>query len=258
MVEQRYRKPQVVSSSLTVGSGGKFMIRSRLTKRMEQKTKKNLALSVLGIILIVFFVFRFGTTLLVNFSLFLSGSQNKTETKAQDSSFIAPPVLDSFPEATASANIIISGIASKNQTIDLYINDDLTDTVKAGDNGRFSFKETIKPGESTIKVKAVVNEKESDFSNSIITAFKNAPPSLNITSPSDGQSFSKDQNTIDIRGTTDSDVKVTVNGFWSITDSSGNFFYNFPLQTGENKIKIEATDLAGNKNEKEIKVTYSP
>jgi hypothetical protein len=225
---------------------------------MEQKTKKNLALSVLGIVLIILLVFKLGIPLLVNLSLFLSGSQGNVETKVQDSSFIAPPILDSFPEATASADTVITGIASKNQTINLYINDSLIDTVKAENDGRFSFKETIEPGENTIKAKIVTGNKESGFSNTIIIAFKNAPPSLNVSSPADGQSFSKDQNIADIRGTTDADVKVTINGFWAITDNNGAFSYNFPLQNGENKIKIAAIDLAGNKKELEIKINYSP
>jgi hypothetical protein len=233
------------------------MVRSRLSKRLERKSEKNLTLSILGIILVVFLVFKFGIPTLVSLSLFLSGSGSKNETVNQNSSFIAPPVLDSFPEATSSANIIISGIASKNQTINLYINDNLADTVKAGDNGKFSFKEIVKTGENIIKAKAVINKIESSFSNTIITAFKSAPPSLNISSPSDGQSFSKDQNTIDIRGTTDAEVKVTVNGFWAITDSNGNFEYTLNLQNGDNTIKISATDQAGNRNEKELKVTYS-
>lgn len=225
---------------------------------MESKTKKNLILSILGIFLIMLFVFKFGIPLLVNLSLFLSGSQNKEETKIENSSFIAPPILDSFPQATASADIIISGIASKKQTINLYINGELIATAKSGDDGKFSFKETIMTGENTIKAKAIVNGKESDFSNTIVTAFKNAPPSLNVNSPTDGQTFSKDQNITDVKGTTDIDIKVTVNGFWAITDSSGNFSYRLPLRNGENKIKIVAIDSAGNKNEKEIKVTYSP
>lgn len=233
------------------------MARSRLTRRTEQKTKKNLVLSVLGIILIVLLAFKFGIPFLINISLFLSGSQNKEEVKIQNSSFIAPPVLNSFPQATSSANIIISGIASKKQTINLYINDELIDTVDANDDGRFSFKETIKTGESTIKAKTIVDEKESEFSNTIVTSFKSAPPSLSISSPSDNQSFSKDQTIAEIKGTTDPDVKVTVNGFWAITDSNGLFSYKLTLQNGENKIRIIATDIAGNKTEREIKVTFS-
>ena len=194
---------------------------------------------------------------MANLSIFLSGSQN-TETKIQNAVFIAPPVLDFFPEATASANITVSGIASKKQTVNLYINDELTNTAGADNNGKFVFKEVLNPGENTVKTKAVVNNKESDFSNILTISFKNAPPSLNITSPSDNQSFSKDQNTAVIKGTTDADVKVIVNGFWAIVDDSGNFSYTLSLQNGDNHIKIVATDPAGNKNEKEVKVNYSP
>ncbi len=234
------------------------MGRSRLSRRMEQKTKKNLLLSVLGIILVILLIFKFGIPLLINLSLLLSGSKtNQEQSQNHDPSFIAPPILDPFPEATSSANIIVSGIASKDETISLYINDSLIDSAKTKDNGTFSFKETITAGESTIKAKAIAGNKESEFSSALTTSFKSAPPSLKISSPSNGQSFSKDQNVTEVKGTTDSDVKVTVNGFWAISDDQGNFSYRLPLQNGENKIKIVAADTAGNKTEKEIKVNYS-
>lgn len=234
------------------------MLRSRLNRRKEQKIKKSLILSILGTLVIIFLVFKFGIPFLVNLSFFLSNSKNKEEIKIQNQTFIAPPILDSFLSATSSADIVISGVSAKDQTVNLYINDDLVNSVKSENDGKFVFKETIKPGENTVKTKAVVNGKESDFSNTITVIFKNAPPSLSIASPSDGQSFSKDQNVAGVKGTTDPDVKVTVNDFWAIADSNGNFSYNLPLQNGENRVKIVAVDVAGNKAEKEIKVTYSP
>jgi len=204
-------------------------------------------------------MFKLGIPLLINISLFLSGAKGSQEqSQNYDPSFIAPPILNPFPQATSSANIIIAGIASKDQTISLYINDNLVDSMKTKDDGAFSFKETIKPGENTIKAKATVENRESDFSNALTTSLKSSPPFLKIISPSDGQSFSKDQNITEIKGTTDSDVRITINGFWAIADGSGNFSYRLPLQNGENKIKIIAEDIAGNKKELEIKVTYSP
>ncbi|MDO8660111.1 MAG: hypothetical protein Q7K54_05985 [Candidatus Parcubacteria bacterium] len=234
------------------------MVRSRLSRKVEERIKRNLILNILGIILVILLIFKFGIPLLINISLFLSGSKGNQESQKQDQSFIAPPILDPFPIATSSANIVISGIASKNQTINLYINDNLTDTAKTKDNGTFSFEQTISTEENIIKTKVVQGNRESEFSNSITTAFKTAPPSLKINSPSDGQSFSKDQNIAEVKGATDAEVKITVNSFWAITDDNGNFSYNLPLQSGENKIKILATDMAGNKTEKELKVTYSP
>lgn len=235
------------------------MTRSRLSRRMENKTKKNLALSLLGIILVIFVAFRLGIPFLVNLSLFLSGSKgNQEQSQNQNPSFIAPPILDSLPQATSSANVVISGAALKNQTINLYINNELIDSIKTKDNGKFKFEETIKPGENIIKAKAVINDKESEFSQSLTINLKNTPPSLTITSPSNDQTFSKDQSATEIKGTTDGDATVTVNGFRAITDTNGNFSYRLPLQNGENKIAVIAIDIAGNKTEREIKVTYSP
>lgn len=235
------------------------MVRSRLSRRFEQKTKKNLILSVLGIIIVILLAFKLGVPFLVNLSLFLSGSKNNQEqSKIQAPTFIAPPILNLLPQATSSANIIITGMGSKNQTIKLYINGNLIDSIATKDDGSFLFKETITPGDNVIKAKTIMQGKESDFSDPITTILKSAPPALNVNSPSDGQSFSKDQNMANVKGTTDADVKVTVNGFWAITDSNGNFSYNLPLQNGDNVIKIAAVDMAGNKTEKEIKISYSP
>lgn len=235
------------------------MARSRLSRRMVEKSKKNLLLSILGIIIVTLAIFKFGIPLIINLSVFLSGLRNNQEQSLRhDPSFISPPIVNSLPEATSSATVVISGVASKDQTIELYINDDLINKTQTEENGSFSFEEKIKPGENTIKVKAIVEKKESEFSNPLTISFKSAPPSLNISSPSDGQSFSKDQNTVDVKGTTDTDVKITVNGFWAITYNNGSFSYSLPLQNGENKIKIVATDIAGNSIEKELRVTYSP
>lgn len=225
---------------------------------MERKTKKNLFLSVLGIVLVLLLVFKFGLPLLINLSLFLSGSKGSAEqSENKNPSFIAPPIFNSTPTATSSANILISGIASKDQTISLYVNNDLVDETKTKDDGSFSFEPTLRSGENSIKAKAVMKDKESEFSQILTIIFKSAPPSLNVTAPTDGQSFGKDQSTVDVQGTSDPDVKITVNNFWAITDSDGSFSYKLPLKNGENKIKIIATDIAGNKTEKEIKVTFS-
>lgn len=225
---------------------------------MERKTKKNLILSVLGIILVLLLVFKFGLPLLINLSLFLSGSKGSLEqSESKNPSFIAPPIFNSTSTATSSARIAISGVASKDQTISLYVNTDLVDEAKTEDDGSFSFEPTLRPGENTIKAKAIMKDKESEFSQTITIIFKSAPPSLNIKAPTDGQSFGSDQNIADVQGSTDPDVKITVNGFWAITDSDGSFSYSLPLQNGENKIKITATDIAENKTEKEIKVTFS-
>jgi len=232
---------------------------SRLSRRLERQSRKNLFLSVVGIIAVLVLLVRFGIPLLVNFSLFLSGQKKPDESsKSAGTAYLSPPVLDQRANATNSAEFIITGTAVKDEKIDLYVNDSLSDKKEAEDNGNFSFKVTLESGDNKIKAKAKKDGKESDFSNELEVTYKNGPPGLSVSSPTDGQKFEKDQNTIQVLGKTDSGVRITVNGFWAVIGENNNFSYSLLLQNGDNIIKIEAVDQAGNKTEKEIKVTYSP
>ena len=178
-----------------------------------------------------------------------------------ETNYVAPPILNPLVSATNSAQIIISGKAFKDQTINLYINNSQTDQIQTDKNGVFVFTETLKSGDNQIKAKAENNGKQSDFSNVFDVVLKNSAPTLDISTPSDGQRFDKNSigsgNSISVSGKTDQGVSVTVNGFWAVVDDSNNFSYTLPLQNGDNQIKIIAIDQAGNKTEKDIKVNYS-
>ena len=233
--------------------------RSRLTLRTERKTRKTIFLTSLGILIILILLIKFGINLLVGFSVFLAGTKNQTSTNAKSSgdTFIAAPVLNPLPNATNSATIVISGKSQSGKTIKLFINNDMKDTAQSDNNGNFSFNETLSAGDNLIEAKTAQNNNTSDFSNSFTVSFKNSAPSLTVDSPSDGQSFSKDQNSVNVTGKTDANVSVTVNGFWAIINESNSYSYNLPLQNGDNQIKVIAVDSAGNKTEKDLKVTYS-
>lgn len=231
---------------------------SRLSRRLENQSRKNLFLSVIGITVVLLLLVKFGIPLLVNFSLFLSGQKTDEASKNESSLYLGPPVLNQTANATNSAEFIITGTASKNEVINLYVNGSLSEKKETEDNGNFSFKIALQTGDNKIKARAKKDDRESDFSNELEVTYKNAPPSLSVDSPTDGQKFEKDQNTAQVLGKTDSNVRITVNGFWAVIDENNNFSYNLPLQNGDNTIKIVAQDQAGNKTEKEIKVTYSP
>lgn len=236
------------------------MNRSRLSKRLEKQSIKNLFLSILGIIIIVVLLIKFGVPLLVNFSLFISGDRNDQNSQVnKKASFVPAPILSTRDVATNSAQVRIDGSSLSNQTIVLYVNGSLGDKVPTSNNGRFSSIITLIPEENIIKARAITSDgAESDLSERLIIIFKNKAPTLEIILPSDGQSFSKDQNTVEVKGKTDPQVRVTVNSFWAIIDEDNNFSYTLTLKDGENEIKIIADDQAGNKTEKTIRVTYSP
>lgn len=235
------------------------MRRSRLSKNTEKNTKKTISLSILGIIIVLFLLFKFGIGLIINFSLFLSGPKDQQGLISQNTvNYIAPPLLNPLPTATNSAHLIISGKSAKEITIELFINDEKVDEEISDNNGNFSFSQNLKSGDNQIKARALYKDKKSDFSNTLNITYSNSAPNLEINSPQDGQQFKKDQNSVNVTGKTDQGVFITVNGFWAVIGDNNNFSYVLPLQNGDNDIKIVATDQAGNNTEKNIKVNYSP
>lgn len=233
------------------------MKRSRLNRRLEKQTKRNLILSLFGIVVILFLLVKLGIPALANLGLFISGFKSSNQLKTDNSSFIESPILDPLPTATNSAQIVISGKGIKKSRIEFFVNNNLKDTVDIDENGNFRFNYDLANGDNAIKTRTFRDNKTSDFSPISVVSFKNSAPSLTIDSPSDGQKFSKDQNDISVTGKTDPSVSVTVNGFWAIVDENNVYTYTLPLKDGDNDIKVIAIDQAGNKTEKDIKVNYS-
>jgi len=233
------------------------MSNSRISRRELRQSKKKLIYSLAGIVFILFLLFKFGIPLLIKFSIFISGTKQDTTQMADQPSFIAPPILNPYVSATNSAQITISGNATSKQTVKLYVNDQGVDIKETNVDGSFSFDNvTLTTGENTIKAKVEKDNKTSDFSNELIISYKNKAPSLDVSAPSDGQSFEKDPS-VTVKGKTDPDAKVTVNDFQAIVGDQGDFSYSMQLQNGDNQLKIVAIDSAGNKTEKDLKVTYS-
>ncbi|HXT83093.1 MAG TPA: hypothetical protein VN704_02000, partial [Verrucomicrobiae bacterium] len=111
-------------------------------------------------------------------------------------------------------------------------------------------------GQNTIQVKAEEdNKRQSDFSNTDTISYLKNPPNLSISSPQDGQGFSKNSSpSVGINGSTDPGAKITVNGAWAIVDDQGKFNYLYTLKDGDNDIKVVATDNAGNQTTKEFHI----
>lgn len=233
------------------------MARSRLEKRLVRKTKVNLFLSVVGIIAVFFLLVKFGVPLIADFGLFLSGFKD-SEGSSKEKTFLSPPMLNTLPSATNSAEIVISGKGAKDTNVEIFLNDELLEKTSIDDKGNFSIDAFLSEGDNTIKARVEKDEKKSSYSDSLSVSFKKSAPKITLNFPGDGQKFEKEQNKVNVSGNTDATGSVTVNGFWAVIDEKNDFSYTLPLKEGDNEIKIVATDQAGNKTEKSIKVTYSP
>lgn len=233
--------------------------RSRLSRKYENKSKQNLILSILGIGVILFILLRYGIPFLSDTSFFVGQltSNNKSASKqTEDSKFVSSPILDPIPITTNNKSLKITGTALSGLTVELYLNGNKANDAKVDKNGNFEFTIDLTEGENIIKAKTISSDKKSDFSDSQTINYKKSNPNLTIDSPHDGDNLSGG-NQITISGKSDPQDNVTVNDFLAISDSFGNWSYNLTLTNGTNEIKVVATDQAGNKTEKSIRINYS-
>lgn len=235
--------------------------KSRREEISAKRYEKNIILILLGIAIILLIFFFYGIPLLINFSLFVLNLKggNDMDNVEKQSAYLAPPVINPVQDATNSARITISGTALPDQTVKLYVNGKYINQTTVNDKNNFVFEKILlDEGGNDIKAKLISNDnKESDYSPNTHIVYKNKPPELNISSPSDKQVFTNTGSQIKVEGKTGADAQVTVNGYWAIVDNTGNFSYLLNLQKGENKIKITAGDNAGNQASQEITVTLN-
>ena len=235
--------------------------RSRLNRHLERQSKKTLAISILGLILIILVLFKFGIPFIAAIGS-ISGqvapakqSGNASQSTSPQT-FLAPPTLNQTFDATNSAQVEISGSSTTGNQVAIYLNGSLFEKVDLGSDNTFKDNLTLSTGDNIIKAKSVNGSHESDFSDSITITYKNSPPNLSIDSVHDGDSVKSSP--VNIGGKTDPEDTVTVDGFQAIVDSQGGYSYSLNLQNGDNNVVVDAIDNAGNKTEKTIKVTYSP
>jgi hypothetical protein len=94
-------------------------------------------------------------------------------------------------------------------------------------------------------------EDKKEFKNELGVLFDLTPPALEVSSPANG--LMTDAASVEVKGTTEAGAKVLVNGA-NATNNNGAFAHTVNLNVGNNGIKVEAVDGAGNKAIKNIVV----
>ena len=238
------------------------MPESRLARRSLKQNRKQLYTSLAGIVGVIFFAFVLGPTLIGAFGDLIDRVTGKSSQQEviKPSDEIQPPSIDALPVATPSARIKVTGKSDyPNGEVELHVNGSLYDVKGLDDKHIFEFDDVLlNDGDNLIKARLSIGDKKSDFSEEKRVSYTKKAPKLELSFPQDRQSFTKADQQINVRGTTDPENSVNVNGFVAIVDSVGNFAYNLNLHEGENKIMISAKNSAGNTTDKEIIVSYSP
>lgn len=234
----------------------------RSLRRAEKKLKKNLVLTIVVIFVIAFVLLNWGLPALIGgLSAFnrLKPEEKKVELNLEDSA-IAPPVLNIPFVATNSATIKISGYAAPKSKVELYLDDDLKDTVTTSIDGGFVFENvSLSVGINNIYGKTIDDKNHTSLpSKNIRLNYSSEKPKLEVTEPSDGQEVKGGDKKVNVSGKTDPDNLVSVNGQTTIVNSDGNFSIAININDGDNTLSILATNSIGNINKIERRVKYTP
>jgi hypothetical protein len=235
-----------------------FVVR-RETISDEKKTRNRAIFLGFITLLLIIILALWGVPFLVRFASFLGDIKTESEPAvASDTIPPLPPQFSFVPEATNSSSLVISGFAEQGADIEVYFNDELLAETEADENGEFQI-EKISLNSGTNSLFALATDEAgnlSDKSKLLEVTYDNEPPTLDIQYPEDGLTVYDQQ--LEIRGITDPEAKVTINGYLVMTESEGAFSHFIDLAEGDNQIVITSEDIAGNKTEKALTVNYHP
>lgn len=227
---------------------------SRLVQQEKTKAvRQSVFLIILSIGILVAFLL-FGLPLFFGVFLKLFGGGMSS----QDNQFPPQiPVLSAPIAATSSARLPLSGYTEGKAEVTIVINGEQVETITADDAGSFETTVELKKGDNKIATFAKRGDKESDLSRQYTVLLDTEKPKLELSEPQENQNFqSRANQMLNIKGKTDVDAKVLVNGRTVYPADDGTFTTTFQMTEGENILTIIAVDKANNETKVERKVTF--
>lgn len=233
--------------------------RSRYSRHPRHRKKPNILGMIVLIILILFISLNWILPTLVNGlgavnRLFRPAKQQEKAPVAS----LAPPVILIPYEATNSGTIDISGYASSNSSIKIYLDDKFVSQTKTKDDGSFVVS-NISLNLGTNNIYGITTDTkgvDSLPSKTLRLIYDSEKPILEVSSPQDSETL-KEKN-INVSGKTEPGATLYVNNIRGITNEDGTFSTPVSLNEGDNNIEIKVHDRAGNQTEIVRKVIYQP
>lgn len=231
---------------------------SHRLRQEEKKFTRKLITSLTIVAVSGIFVIFFGLPMLAKIVFFTSGPSQKQTQNSTDTSLLLPPALDPIVTATNSARINVSGYSISDATITVVVNGEESTKIPTDKDGKFNTSEIIlKEGENKINAFVIKKDQESSPSATYIVNYKKSSPKIEISSPPNGAKIHQDSRDIIIIGNTDEGNRLTINDRFVIVQNDGSFSFKVTLSDGDNTIKLQAIDEAGNKTDQELKVIFS-
>ncbi|KKT45596.1 MAG: hypothetical protein UW65_C0019G0012 [candidate division WWE3 bacterium GW2011_GWB1_44_4] len=225
----------------------------------ETELKRRLYRTLLAIFIIlagIFIGFRFFATGIGSFFGIIS-KIGKPKVK-DDTLAPVPPYFNNVPLVTNKKLITLKGFAEPGSTVKIFVNGPEAASVVTDTSGVFSADNiALLDGKNTIFAKAEdVYQNQSENSKTIETVYDGKKPKITVTEPKEGSTVRNLNQRILVKGSTDEKSEVRINDRLAISNPDNTFEILLGVEVGEVEIKIEATDEAGNKEDKKLKVTY--
>lgn len=237
--------------------GKKNVASSRLVKREKNKIQKQtFSFIFFGIVILLLFVFLIVPGLI---RIFFSIIDKESPFVEKDTVPPQVPILSATPvEATYSATLNLSGFAEAKSKVVFLLNSAKDAEIDVAEDGQFSYELNLKDGENELSIFGIDEAgNESLKTHSYLITRDSEAPSLEIEEPKDGAKIELKKNrTLTIKGKTEAEAKVLINGRLVLADKEGNFSSNYYLNEGKNELKFEVTDKAKNKTERTIEVEF--
>lgn len=233
----------------------------RSIRRSEARATRRLIFNLILVVILVFVFFTWGLPFIIGSLSFLNKAKPKNAAVVTTiDEAIAPPVLFIPFESTNSASLPLSGYSTSLSKIELYIDDELKNSVQTDSEGKFSADSiTLTPGTNNIYA-ITVNDagKKSLPSKTIKLYYSNEKPALEVSQPADGSEIKGGDKKIIVAGKTEPDNSVSVNGSQTIVNPEGNFQTSIAVNDGDNIITIVSSNSFGNTNQIQRTVKYTP
>jgi hypothetical protein len=225
----------------------------------EEELVKRLYIMVAGIIITI-------AVLLVSFIFFapkiggLFGFVSKHYNEKEVTPNIAPvaPVFVNIPESVNEEKVTINGISEPGTTVKLFVNGPEAQTAITDSEGKFTFVDIqLIKGKNILFAKALNSQnKESENSATVEIGFDNTKPEITIDSPKNKTTVRNLDSRVLVTGKVNEKAVVRINDRLAILKPDLSFELLLGVNEGNVEIKVEATDMAGNKADQTINITY--
>lgn len=231
----------------------------RSIRRLERKTKRNTFWTLIISAVLVYALIAWVIPFFIGGLTFLDKFKPQTKPETIDQA-ITPPILNIPFESTNSATLNLTGFASSDSEVEIYVDDQLKDTVKTDSTGNFIAENIeLNLGTNNITGKTVNSDgKKSLPSKNIRLFYSDEKPKLEILEPADNTDLKGGDKKVRVSGKTDPENNVSVNGSSVIVRNDGTFSTEVNLNDGDNKIGITVSNGVGNQTQEERLVKFTP